>query len=55
MIPKGEHEVVFEFKPNSFYVGNKIALSSSIIFLITFYSFSLLFKTGTIKQYIFKV
>ena len=38
MIPKGEHEVVFEFKPNSFYVGNKIALSSSIIFLITFFT-----------------
>ena len=38
IIPKGEHEVVFEFKPNSFYVGNKIALSSSIIFLITFFT-----------------
>ena len=38
MIPKGEHEIVFEFKPNSFYVGNKIALGSSIIFLITFFT-----------------
>ena len=38
IIPKGEHEIVFEFKPNSFYVGNKIALSSSIIFLITFFT-----------------
>ena len=34
MIPKGEHEIVFEFRPNSFYIGNKIALGSSIIFLI---------------------
>jgi len=38
MIPKGEHKIVFEFKPNSFYVGNKIALGSSIIFLITFFT-----------------
>ena len=37
MIPKGKHEIVFEFKPNSFYVGNKIAFGSSIIFLITFF------------------
>lgn len=38
MIPKGEHEIVFEFRPNSFYIGNKIALGSSIIFLISFFT-----------------
>ena len=37
MIP-GEHEIVFEFRPNSFYIGNKIALGSSIIFLISFFT-----------------
>ena len=38
MIPKGEPEIVLEFRPNSFYIGNKIALGSSIIFLISFFT-----------------
>lgn len=33
-IPAGEHEIVFEFKPKSYYLGNKISLASSIILLL---------------------
>jgi uncharacterized membrane protein YfhO len=33
-IPAGEHEVVFEFKPQSYYLGNKISFASSIILLL---------------------
>lgn len=33
-IPAGEHEIVFEFKPQSYYLGNKISLASSIILLL---------------------
>jgi hypothetical protein len=34
MIPQGEHEVVFEFKPRSYYIGNKISLVSSLLLLL---------------------
>ncbi len=37
-IPKGEHTITFKFEPNSFYIGNNIALASSIIFILTFLS-----------------
>jgi hypothetical protein len=37
-IPKGEHTITFKFEPNSFYIGNNIALASSIIFVLTFIS-----------------
>jgi hypothetical protein len=33
-IPSGKHEIVFSFKPNSFYTGNKIALAGSGILLL---------------------
>ena len=34
VIPKGEHEIVFKFEPNSYYVGNKISLASSLVLLL---------------------
>lgn len=35
-IPAGEHEIVFRFKPESYYTGNKVALAGSVLlFLIT--------------------
>ena len=37
-VPKGEHTITFKFEPNSFHVGNNIALASSIIFVLTFIS-----------------
>jgi len=37
-VPKGEHTITFKFEPHSFYVGNNIALASSIIFILTFIS-----------------
>jgi hypothetical protein len=33
-IPAGEHKIVFEFKPKSYYLGNKISFASSIILLL---------------------
>ena len=37
-VPAGEHTITFRFEPNSFYVGNNIALASSIVFILTFIS-----------------
>lgn len=33
-IPAGEHEIVFEFKPKSYEIGNKISLASSVLMLL---------------------
>lgn len=33
-IPEGNHTITFEFKPKSYYMGNKISLASSIILLL---------------------
>lgn len=33
-IPKGQHEIVFKFEPNSFYTGKKISTAASSIILI---------------------
>jgi len=40
-VPKGEHEIIFEFEPNSFTIGNRISLFSSIgvILLLGFTAF----------------
>ena len=35
-IPAGEHDIVFEFKPKSYYMGNKIAMASSVLMLLLF-------------------
>lgn len=34
MVPAGEHEIVFEFKPKSYEIGNKISLASSILLIL---------------------
>lgn len=34
MIPQGEHEVIFEFNPKSYEIGNKISFASSLILLL---------------------
>ncbi|MGB4840031.1 MAG: YfhO family protein, partial [Saprospiraceae bacterium] len=33
-LPSGKHTVVFDFKPNSYYLGNKISAISSILLLV---------------------
>jgi len=34
IIPAGEHEVVFEFRPRSYYGGEKVALAGSITLIL---------------------
>ena len=36
IIPSGEHEIKFTFRPSSYYVGNKVSLASSILLIILF-------------------
>ena len=33
-IPKGEHEIVFSFEPQSVELGNKVTLASNILFIL---------------------
>ncbi len=35
-IPAGEHIIEFSFKPNSYYIGNKITFATSIIYVLLF-------------------
>ena len=34
VIPAGDHEIKFVFKPSSYYVGNKISMGSSMLFVL---------------------
>lgn len=34
MIPAGQHEIVFEFKPKSYEIGNKVSFASSLLLLL---------------------
>lgn len=34
VVPVGEHEIRFSFEPESFYLGNRISLASSILFIL---------------------
>ncbi|HSL86332.1 MAG TPA: YfhO family protein, partial [Bacteroidales bacterium] len=34
VVPGGEHEIRFSFEPESFYLGNRISLASSILFIL---------------------
>jgi hypothetical protein len=34
IIPSGNHEIRFTFKPSSYFVGNKVSLASSVVFIL---------------------
>ena len=34
VVPAGEHEIIFEFKPKTYIVGNKVSFASSILLLL---------------------
>ena len=36
VVPAGDHEIKFSFKPSSYIVGNKISLASSIVLVLLF-------------------
>ncbi|MGC9470992.1 MAG: YfhO family protein [Bacteroidales bacterium] len=36
LLPAGEHRLTFEFKPRSYFVGEKISLASSVLLLLFF-------------------
>ena len=41
IVPSGDHEIKFTFKPSSYIVGNKISLASSVVvYPLTFRLFS---------------
>lgn len=35
-IPEGNHEIIFEFKPSTYYTGNSVMLISSLLVLLAF-------------------
>jgi len=46
VIPTGKHQIEFKFEPESYYLGNKVSLASSILLLLAiggylFYSFKI--------------
>jgi hypothetical protein len=34
VVPAGDHEIRFTFKPSSYYVGNKVSLASSVLLIL---------------------
>jgi uncharacterized membrane protein YfhO len=34
VLPAGDHEIKFSFKPESYFVGNKVSLASSILLIL---------------------
>ena len=50
IVPAGDHEIKFVFKPASYYVGNKISLASSVLLILLcagYFSLRLSRKTKT--------
>jgi uncharacterized membrane protein YfhO len=39
VVPAGNHEIRFSFKPSSYIMGNKISLASSILLILLFAGF----------------
>ena len=51
VIPDGDHEIVFEFHPRSYYAGTKASLASSIMLLLLFLgAIYLLYRKGEGKD-----
>jgi hypothetical protein len=42
VVPAGDHEIKFTFKPVSYYLGNKISLASSIVLILLFAGYFLM-------------
>ncbi len=42
IVPAGDHEITFTFKPASYYTGNKISLVSSIVLILLFAGYLLI-------------
>ena len=36
VVPAGDHEIMFTFKPASYYTGNKVSLASSVLLILLF-------------------
>jgi hypothetical protein len=36
ILPAGDHEIKFIFKPGSYFVGNKVSLASSVLLILLF-------------------
>lgn len=50
ILPPGTHEIIFRFRPASYYTGEKISYASSVIFILLlagYFSRSLFKKTGS--------
>jgi hypothetical protein len=47
VVPDGEHEIKFVFKPSSYYSGNKVSLTSSILLIVLIAGY---FASGIIKK-----
>lgn len=51
VLPAGEHEVVFKFQPKSYVIGGKIALASSVLFILLF----IVFISVEVRKYLKKL
>lgn len=47
IVPAGNHEIKFEFKPSSYIVGNKISLASSVLLILLIAGY---FVNGLVKK-----
>jgi len=49
IVPAGDHEIKFTFKPSSYYTGNKVSLASSILLILVIagYFFTRFYKKST--------
>jgi hypothetical protein len=39
IVPAGDHEITFLFKPASYFVGNKVSLASSVLLILLFFGY----------------
>jgi uncharacterized membrane protein YfhO len=50
VVPSGVHVIKFSFKPSSYYIGNKISLASSLVFIILLIVFIIYSIKGKIQK-----